>query len=304
MTSFDDGYRGRFAPSPTGPLHLGSLLTAVASFLDARAMGGEWMVRIEDIDPPREIAGASQMILESLQSHGLQWDGDVVFQSARHDAYRLAMAELSTQNLVFDCNCTRATLGPGGSCGRRCAPQPGDRCAKRLSIAHAPRDFLDRFQGDVPDEDRSQDIVIWRKDNLPSYQLAVTVDDTWQGITAVVRGADLLSQTALQVYLMGLFGGEVPSYAHVPVLCTDDGRKLSKQNGAAAIDDSSALHNLRLVLRLLQQPSADLPASTPQKLLQAAVEHWEPHTVHALGRRLVIPSECYADPKASGTTPT
>ena len=279
------GYRGRFAPSPTGPLHLGSLLTAVASYLDARAAGGRWLVRVEDIDPPREVPGASAAILESLRRHGLAWDGDVVFQSARTAAYRAALVGLQERGLVFPCACTRARLGPGGSCGGRCAPRPGEACAQRLRLTPPPAGVEDRLQGPVAAEAAVRDIVLWRKDGLPAYALAVTVDDHWQRITDVVRGADLLSHTVVQAQLMTLLGAPVPRYAHLPVLCGEDGRKLSKQNGAPAIDDSQALANLRRVLGLLRQRSAAAGAATPAELLALATDQWQPAALRGIAQQ-------------------
>jgi len=273
-------YCGRFAPSPTGPLHIGSLLAAVASFLDARAAGGRWLLRIEDIDPPREVPGASDAIIASLQRHGLSWDGDILWQSSRIDAYRDALATLRQRGLIFDCSCTRATLGPGGSCAGRCRPGPGDACAQRLRIVEALQDVDDRFLGPQRCQDMddlpTSDITLWRKDGLPAYQLAVCVDDSWQGVNAVVRGSDLLSQSPVQAYLLTALGCPVPSYAHLPLILGEDGRKLSKQNGARAINDERPLANLRQVLALLGQESAQAEAATPEQLLACATERWTP----------------------------
>lgn len=289
MSAESGVYRGRFAPSPTGPLHLGSLLAALASFLDARAAGGTWLLRIEDIDPPREIAGASERIVNSLRCHGLAWDGDILWQSTRHAAYREALAQLRASGAAFPCSCTRALLGPGGSCGRRCSPARGDHVAWRLEVDSSAYDasMSDGFLGQVTAEAGTGtpgDVVIWRKDDLPAYQLAVVVDDIWQQVTHVVRGADLLEQTDVQRYLMGLLGYDPPAYAHLPLLCADDGRKLSKQNGAPGLDDSRPLDNLRLALKLLRQPAAE--AGSPEALLAVAARQWRPRAFADLGRRL------------------
>jgi glutamyl-Q tRNA(Asp) synthetase len=265
-------YRGRFAPSPTGPLHMGSLLAAVASFLDARAVNGRWLLRIEDIDPPREVPGAADSILRSLQAHGLEWDEAVLWQSARSQAYESALDRLRQKNLLFRCSCTRALLGPGGSCGGRCNPGPRDPCALRLRLE--PGAFTDRFLGPQEKLSDQRDIVLKRKDGLYAYALAVVVDDGWQGVSDVVRGSDLLTQTPAQLQLFGLLDLPQPRYAHLPLLCDEAGNKLSKQTGAAGIDDRAALDNLRCVLRYLGQPSADLAAASPRELLGRAVTLW------------------------------
>lgn len=269
------GYTGRFAPSPTGPLHRGSLLTALASFLDARANGGRWLLRIEDIDPPREMAGAAAAIIRSLRCHGLHWDGEIVWQSQRLDAYREALAKLAEAGMLFPCVCTRAELGPGGNCGGRCRPGPHDTVAQRLRIRDGLPGFRDRFCGVQSAQAGARDLVLWRKDGLPAYQLAVSVDDGWQGITEVVRGADLLETTAAQRFLLGALGHVPPTYGHLPLLRGEDGRKLSKQNGAPALDDACALQNLQEALSLLGQ-TPERGAGTPERLLARAIDSWAP----------------------------
>lgn len=249
----------------------------MASYLDARAAGGTWLVRVEDIDPPREVAGASEAIIESLRRHELHWDEEVCYQSTRHDAYSQALQRLRTRGLVFDCVCTRATLGPGGSCGERCAPRPGEPCAQRLRISGALPTFSDLIRGAVSTDETPADVVLWRKDGLPAYALAVVVDDHWQQITTVLRGSDLLEQTPVQRYLFECLEVPAPQYAHVPLVLGEDGRKLSKQNGAAPIDDATPLANLRQALALLKQPAAQSNLSSPQALLARAVEQWHPH---------------------------
>lgn len=266
-------YRGRFAPSPTGPLHLGSLVAAVASYLDARHHGGQWLVRIEDLDPPREVAGASEGILESLKAHGLHWDGQVSYQSQRSDAYDAALARLDRSGLLFDCVCTRATLGPGGSCGQRCHPEPGSAVARRIALT-CDEQFIDLVLGIQVPEDLPDDVVLRRKDNLYAYALAVVVDDGLQGITHVIRGADLLGQTPLQMSLHRCLGHTPPAFGHVPVLTNAEGQKLSKQTGAQALDNACAVDNLVRVLRMLGQT---LPTVTDnaQALLEAATPLWD-----------------------------
>ncbi|GAB5415617.1 MAG: tRNA glutamyl-Q(34) synthetase GluQRS [Congregibacter sp.] len=260
---------------------MGSLLAAVASYLDARAAGGQWLVRIEDIDPPREVAGASDQILRSLQAHGLQWDEDVVYQSSRGDAYDRALEALAQTGRLFRCRCTRAILGPGGSCGRRCAPTDDDATALRFQIDSSPH-FNDRFMGPQPTANSPRDLVLRRKDGLYAYALAVAVDDLWQGITDVVRGRDLLHQTHAQIELMQVMGGQAPRYAHLPLICDTAGVKLSKQAGAQAIDDRKALQNLRIVLEALGQPMAEAACGTVQELLAWATRSWRDRALQKL----------------------
>lgn len=269
-------YRGRFAPSPTGPLHAGSLAVAVAGFLDARANGGAWLLRIEDIDPPREQPGAADAIIDCLRCHGLHWNEDILWQSERHSAYRAALETLRAAGQVFPCCCTRARLGPGGSCGERCRPTASEPVAWRLRLPAALPATDDRFLGRRSHPESRQDVILWRKDGLPAYQLAVTVDDGWQGISEVVRGADLLDETPLQCYLLELLGHCLPRYAHVPLVTDGGGQKLSKQAGATALDVAQPLANLRCALRHLRQPSAEAAAGDVQTLLRAAVEDWQP----------------------------
>lgn len=270
------GYRGRFAPSPTGPLHLGSLVAALASFLDARQHGGTWLLRMEDIDPPREPRGAAQQIRDALRRHGLHWDGESLQQSSRHGAYREALSALRQRGLVFPCACTRATLGPGGSCRRRCRPRDGQPQALRLALPAQLPGFEDLLCGPQAAVGIPRDIVLWRKDGLPAYALAVSVDDHWQRISHVLRGADLIAHTAVQRHLIRLLGGAAPLYGHLPLAYGADGRKLSKQNGAPALEDARALDNLRRALRLLRQDAADADAATPEALLAQAIPGWRP----------------------------
>ena len=267
-------YRGRFAPSPTGPLHMGSLLAAVASFLDARAAEGSWLLRIEDIDPPREVAGSSDSILRCLEAHGLLWDESVLYQSTRYAAYAEALESLTASGAVFSCSCTRATLGPGGSCLRRCGPDPDSPRSLRLSLG-GDRSFSDIILGEQLPPGTASDLVLRRKDGLYAYALAVVVDDAWQQVSHVVRGHDLLDQTYAQLELFGQLQLSVPRYAHLPVLTDSAGSKLSKQTGATAVDTAQPLANLRQALRYLQQTSADLPAGSPQELLALATLHWD-----------------------------
>ncbi len=278
-------YCGRFAPSPTGPLHLGSLVAALASLLHARSAGGLWLLRIEDIDPPREQPGAAAAILHSLVQHGLDWDAEILWQSRRSAAYDAALAVLRSAGHLFACACSRRELGPEGSCRRNCRSRrvPADSpSALRVAV---PPDFesqwQDPWQGTQhwPLGRQLTDFVVRRKDGLYAYQLAVVVDDAYQGITDIVRGADLLDSTPRQHLLQQLLGYPQPSYAHIPVLADAAGQKLSKQNLAPALDDAAAPDNLRLALHYLGQPAPPADASTPRAVLDFALAHWSPRSL-------------------------
>jgi len=272
-------YRGRFAPSPSGPLHMGSLLAATASYLDAKSNHGKWLVRIEDIDPPREQAGASDLILQSLHDHGLVWDDDVLFQSTRHDAYDQALSNLLERRQLFYCTCTRASLaqhdGYPGNCRQQIHP-PREPAALRLTCDQCEFDFTDMIQGpqhwQVSPKD---DMILKRKDGLYAYQLAVVVDDEAQGITHVVRGIDLLDSTVKQLYLYQQLGIKPPTFSHIPVVLDDNGNKLSKQNHATAIEKQHAPQNILQCLTWLKQPIP--PKHTHgscHEILTYAIEHW------------------------------
>lgn len=273
-------YTGRFAPSPSGPLHFGSLLAAVASWVDARAQAGGWRVRIEDIDPPREMPGADTLILATLEQHGLYWDGEVLYQSSRHERYREVLADLQTRGLAYRCACSRARLASlghvyDGYC-REHTPPPATPCAIRLRLPDQVIRFDDRIQGpQCQSLAAGGDCIIHRKDGLFAYQLAVVVDDIDQGITDIVRGSDILEATARQIYLTGLLGGSVPRYAHIPLALGPDGLKLSKQNHAPALDNAVPAQNLcRALAALGQDPPVNLSAETPDTVLKWAVTHW------------------------------
>lgn len=270
-------YRGRFAPSPTGPLHLGSLLAALGSYLDARAHDGRWLIRIEDIDPPRESPGASRAILDSLSAHGLESDEPVLFQSSRHRDYETAVERLLAAREAFYCSCSRQELSAAG--GRHAAhcPNTAERPGRPASVRYRcpgpllpHTDFLVSGPAPVTPE---ESFVIKRRDGLYAYHLAVVVDDAFQGITHVVRGRDLLESTPLHIMLQHALGLPTPHYGHLPLLLSTDGQKLSKQNLARALDDRSAINNLRLCLRALGQP--DPPELRCEALLRWAAAHWE-----------------------------
>lgn len=288
-------YRGRFAPSPTGPLHAGSLLAALGSFLQARSQQGEWWLRIENIDPPREAAGAADRILRSLDAHGLHWDGPVWYQKDRAARYAEALQELAAGGHLYGCECSRqaiAAASPTGSAGHypgTCRGQPVVTAAAqalRIDTRGARIRFEDAIQGPRTSnlEQDSGDFVIRRRDGLYSYQLAVALDDAEQGMTEVVRGSDLLDSTPRQIYLQRLLQLPSPRYAHLPVLTEAvTGQKLSKQNRAPALDDRRPVENLWQALRQLgQQPPAALRQADREALLEWAIRHWQLKSVPRL----------------------
>jgi glutamyl-Q tRNA(Asp) synthetase len=252
-------YRGRFAPSPTGRLHFGSLLAAFGSWLLARRAGGEWWVRIEDLDPPREVAGAAARQLRTLSAFGLESDGPVWRQSERSEAYRAAVDRLLASGGAFACHCSRSDLAADGGVHRYCVagasrPDPAIRFRVHPSTTLA---FEDAIQGlvwqDIAEE--VGDFVLKRADGPWAYQLAVVVDDAEQGITDVVRGADLLDSTPRQILLQRALGVPTPRYAHLPLVVDAHGRKLSKSLSALPIDDADPLPALRAAWQALGQPA-------------------------------------------------
>lgn len=272
-------YCGRFAPSPTGALHIGSLTCALASFLDARAAGGRWLVRVEDLDPPREKPGAAADILRTLEQHGLHWDGEVVYQSRRLAVYEAALAQLARDGHAFRCALSRTQLEAFGSNhpGRVASEAHGTgegQSAWRLDVPDAAIGFQDRVQGPQSFNLACEGgpFVIRRRDGLFAYQLAVVVDDAAQGVTDVVRGCDLLDSTPRQMLLQQMLGLPPPRYAHIPVLTGPDGQKLSKQDLAAPVTADRRMANLHLALRALGQVAA---GDTPEELLATAVAGWD-----------------------------
>lgn len=288
-------YIGRFAPSPTGPLHIGSLIGALASFLDARAMGGQWLLRMENIDPPREIAGADQRILNTLRRHGLRWDGEVLEQSSRHAAYDSALTQLLDSGHAFYCSCSRRNLrATNGLHQGACAAALDQRdCAIRLRVPDSIITATDRLQPPLSQNLLSDvgDFTLKRRDGHYAYQLAVVVDDAFQDISHVVRGSDLWMSTPRQCYLQTLLELPRVNYLHFPVMLGNDGHKLSKQTFATAVDDSHACDNLLLALRFLNQP---LPPQTQrtdaEKILQWSVGHWNRD---ALPRVMGLPQSAF-----------
>jgi glutamyl-Q tRNA(Asp) synthetase len=277
---------GRFAPSPTGPLHFGSLVAAVASWLFARSAGGRWLVRMEDIDTPRVVPGSADEILAALRRYGLEWDGEVVRQSERTGLYAAAVAALRASGLVYDCGCSRAELQRAASAPTGAEPVYPGTCRAGLGegkVARAIRfrapdeviAFDDRLAGRIAENvaQATGDFVIRRADGIFAYQLAVVVDDAEQGVTQVVRGADLLTSTARQIALQRSLGYSTPAYAHVPLVTNPDGSKLGKRDGALplpTLDDDRVRETLAAALRHLGIESVD--AATPREMLDQALD--------------------------------
>jgi glutamyl-Q tRNA(Asp) synthetase len=287
--------RGRFAPSPTGPLHFGSLIAALGSFLEARRCGGEWLVRIEDVDAPRTAPGATTAILRALERYGLHWDGPVLYQSRRTAHYQAALDRLSSAGLAYPCTCTRRELAgcPRGRDGApiypgtcRAGPRQPDRPrAIRLQVTDVLIQFRDDIQGEYGQrlEREVGDFVLRRADGLFTYQLAVVVDDAAQGVTQVVRGADLLDSTPRQMVLQRLLELPTPDYAHLPVAVDGRGDKLSKQTGAPPLDERDPGPTLWAALRFLgQQPPPALAREPPAVILAWALTHWRLERVPAM----------------------
>ncbi|MGH8708444.1 MAG: tRNA glutamyl-Q(34) synthetase GluQRS [Burkholderiales bacterium] len=261
-------YVGRFAPSPTGPLHFGSLVAALASYQEARAAKGQWHVRIDDLDQPRAQPGAADGILRALERLGFEWDGPVLVQSERLERYVAVLDELTRRGLAYPCSCSRKELEDSalaidgariypGTCRQGLAPGKEAR-ALRLRTHGAPIGFADAIQGWVEQrvEQEVGDFVLRRADGIVAYQLAIVVDDMDQGVTDVVRGADLLDSTARQIHLQRLLGAPTPRYAHVPVVLTAAGEKLSKQTGAQSLDLADPEAELARARRFLGQDAA------------------------------------------------
>lgn len=283
---------GRFAPSPTGPLHLGSLLAATASYLDARCHGVPWRVRFDDLDEPRNVPGAEDMILRSLDGHGLHWDGPVTRQSGHRDRYAAALTVLEEQNLLFYCRCSRKQLrglrNYPGTCRRRLTPERDS--AIRVRVDEAVVAFDDLIQG--PQHQALSvaggDFVVRRRDGVIAYQLATAVDDGDASITRVIRGRDLLATTPRQIFLMSRLGASVPVYGHVPLLLNGAGQKLSKQAHARPVDDSAAAANLALVLPVLGvDPGPDAALRGAADLLAEATARFSLQRVSRIDRRMV-----------------
>lgn len=292
MTDFPTqpvSYVGRFAPSPTGPLHFGSLVAALASYFDARSNQGTWLVRMEDLDPPREPPGTAELILEQLHALGLEWDGEVLYQSSRIDAYRAALERLKSKDQCFACDCTRPRIKSiGGIYDGRCRDRklPFDAgLATRVKTDRKLYEFKDAVQGKYSQilEQETGDFVLLRKDGLFAYQLAVVIDDAAQGISHVVRGYDLLESTPRQIYLQRLLGFLTPQYAHVPIVVNEQGQKLSKQHFAEAIDVRAASRVIHNAMRYLGLHLTDAQiAEPPSQLLAWGIDNWDIQAVPKL----------------------
>ncbi|NTS75591.1 tRNA glutamyl-Q(34) synthetase GluQRS [Catenovulum sp. SM1970] len=274
-------YIGRFAPSPSGPLHFGSLVAALASFLDAKHHAGKWLVRIEDIDPPREEKGADKLILKTLEAFNLYWDDSVLYQSERHDAYREQLNSWLSSGDAFACECTRKQIKQQGGhyygfCRDKGLPKEGH--AIRFKHQDATLSFNDcylgHYQADI--NQAKEDFLIHRRDGLFAYQLAVVMDDSFQNISHVIRGADLLPTTVWQIDLFKALKAKLPTFGHVPLMMAADGRKLSKQNHAPALDisQSSALL-FDALIALKQQPPKALIHENNQTILDWAIINWQ-----------------------------
>lgn len=277
-----DAYVGRFAPSPTGPLHFGSLVAALASFLDARHARGTWLLRIEDLDPPRESADAPSLIMGALEAFGLYWDGVVTRQGDHLDAYQAALERLVHQDVVFPCACARRSftgIYPGTCRDRTFAEaSTGPAYATRMRVPQGVDHFNDLFLGDVAFDFQCEigDFVIKRKDGLFAYQLAVVVDDAAAGVTHVVRGRDLLDSTPRQRCLQAALGFASPRFGHCPVVVHPDGAKLSKQTGAPALAETARQHTLIDALVALGQPTFAIdPRESVETILAQAIASWD-----------------------------
>jgi glutamyl-Q tRNA(Asp) synthetase len=298
ITREPGSYVGRFAPSPTGPLHFGSLVAAVASYLQARENGGRWLLRIEDIDPPREQPGASERIIEALEKYGFVWDCHVRYQSASHAQHLKALEYLVSQDLAYRCNCSRRDLehaprGPQGiiypgTCRNGC--EPGD-AAIRLRTNDNEIAFVDALQGRISQhlQSESGDFVIRRRDGLIAYHLAVVVDDEIEGISEVVRGIDLLGSTPRQIWLQSLLGYRTPKYLHIPVITHSNGDKLSKLTGAPGISLEAIEKTLVAALSALQQqPPLDLAQQSIKDIWVWAEKNWQVGKLE--GRKAILDS--------------
>ena len=283
-------YIGRFAPTPSGYLHFGSLVAAVASYLDARSVGGKWLVRMEDLDPPREMPGAQAAILETLERYGFEGDGPVERQSDRHAAYSAQVEQWLRSGLAYACTCSRKQLeGSNGIYPGTCRDAQHDwygDVAIRIRVPELDYRFTDRLQGEFHQHLGREvgDFIICRRDGLFAYQLAVVLDDAWQGVTDIVRGADLLDNTPRQLYLQELLGIAAPRYLHVPLIIQPDGHKLGKSYRSPPLEAEQAAPLLVRALKALgQNPPAGLAQSAPGDVLTWGIRHWNAEAIpHSL----------------------
>lgn len=274
-------YIGRFAPSPSGPLHFGSLIAALGSYFQAKSQRGQWLVRIEDLDPPREMPGASKLILDTLEAYQLHWDGEVVYQSERHELYQDQINTWLQSGQAYYCQCTRKQIKASGgfytgTC-RDLALTNHDQCAIRLRMNHPVYQFEDQRHGTltIPTQLADEDFIIKRRDGLFAYNLAVVLDDIDQGITEVVRGADLIEPTGRQISLYKMLNQSPVSYLHLPLALDSNGQKLSKQNHAKAIDNHNPKPALLDAMSFLGfDIDEEIRAATVGEIIQWGVEKW------------------------------
>ncbi len=274
-------YIGRFAPSPTGPVHFGTLLATVGSYLQAKANSGDWLVRMEDVDTTRRVEGADTDILKTLEAFGFEWQGDVLYQSQRTELYQQALDSLLSQKLVFPCTCSRKQLAGlavyPGTCRQRSMPEQNEHALRLCTEAVTIR-FNDIIMGEQQQALASEcgDFIIKRRDGLFAYQLAVVVDDALQGVTEIVRGADLLDSTARQIYLQQKLGYPTPQYAHLPLAVDAHGNKISKSEGASRVDINDREKLLVRALDFLgQQPPSELAGSSLEDIWLWSLTHWD-----------------------------
>ena len=275
-------YKGRFAPSPTGPVHFGTLIAAVGSYLQAKKNNGEWLIRMEDVDTTRTVKGSDTDILKTLEAFGFEWDGEIIYQSKQSEYYQHALAKLLSQSLIFPCTCSRKQLSTTGSdiypgtCRENQLPEKNEH-ALRLFSKNTTIEFTDAIMGKQTQNIQRQcgDFIIKRRDGLFAYQLAVVVDDALQNITEVVRGSDLLASTARQIYLQQRLDYATPAYCHLPIVVDANGNKISKSEGAARVDTRNREKLLFSVLIFLgQQPPADLSKSGINDIWMWAKNNW------------------------------
>jgi len=276
-------YKGRFAPSPTGPVHFGTLIAAVGSYLQAKTNHGEWLIRIEDVDVTRKVDGADTDILHTLEAFGFEWHGEIIYQSSQTEYYQQALDQLLSRFLVFPCLCTRKQLAETnssiypGTCRNRLLPETKQH-ALRLRTKNKTICFDDAVMGKQSQnlEKQCGEFIIKRRDGLFAYQLAVVVDDALQNISEIVRGTDLLDSTPRQIYLQQLLGYTTPTYYHLPLAVDADGKKISKSDGATKVDVKNREKLICNVLDFLgQQPPADLSNSNINDIWSWAEEHWD-----------------------------
>ncbi len=275
---------GRFAPSPSGPLHFGSLVAAIASYMIAKSQAGQWLVRIEDLDPPREVEGAAKQILTSLEAFGLYWDGEVVYQSKRQALYQQKLMEFKEQKIVYFCTCSRKDVENrnkgvyDGHCRNKLKIDKGELFAVRIKFAKGFESFTDQIQGECRFNTAAdqQDFIIKRRDGLFAYQLAVVCDDIEQGVNHVVRGLDIIDSTPRQNFLYHCWSKPEPLYYHIPLVLDEGGRKLSKSSGALALDQTD---KTRLLLKafehLGQKTDSQMLDAKPEELVSYYTQHWQ-----------------------------